>query len=93
MTFANRETGGFRASSRMPAVASNKQLGLVVRGNRRGEFVATVWEGVTLIRDEVSDTKAGHIHVTAVMLWNFVRIRDDSDSQDQSASDFVNEDL
>ena len=78
MTFTNREVGGFRTSANMPAVASHKQLGIVVRGNRTGEFQAPIWQGLTLIRDEVSDATAAHIHITAVMLWNFVRIRDDS---------------
>ena len=78
MGFTNKEVGEFRPSANMPSVVSHKQVGIVVRGNRTGEFQAPVWEGVTLIRDEVSDATKAHIHIIAVMLWSFARMRDDS---------------
>ncbi len=78
LTYAQRETGGLRVSSKIAAKAGKKQTGLITRGQRGTEVVAPVWEGVTLIRDELSDAAKGWIHVTAVSLVGFLRIRDDS---------------
>lgn len=70
-----RIAGGVRVSAHIPAVASNKQLALVRVGSRTGEAVAPTWEGVTLIRDEVTKAGTGEIALTAVMLaaWKVVR--------------------
>lgn len=76
-TFLQREGGGLRVSAKVPAVASHKQGAIAIRGTR-DDFVAPVWQGVTLIRDEVSDATKGHVHVTALSLVGFVRPRDDS---------------
>lgn len=78
LTYARRETGGIRVSAKIAAKAAKKQGGLAIRGNRGTEVVAPVWEGVTMIRDELSDAAKGWIHVTAVSLVGFLRIRDDS---------------
>ena len=61
------ETGGVRVSAHMPAVASDKQNALVRRGMRR-DFAIGIWQGVSLIVDEVTQAKAGEIVLTAVML-------------------------
>ena len=37
--------------------------------------VAPVWEGLRLIRDEVTQAAAGQIQVTAVALYNFKVLR------------------
>ena len=60
-------TGGVRVSAHVPAVASKKQQSVVRRGMRR-DMVSPVWEGITIIPDEVTKAKAGQIVVTAVML-------------------------
>ena len=61
------EAGGVRVSAHAPAVASHKQAGLVRRGNRQ-DYAVGIWEGVSIIVDEVSQAKAGEIILTAVML-------------------------
>ena len=61
-------TGGLRVSAHVPAVASKKQNAIVRRGMRR-DMVAPIWEGVTLIPDEVTKAATGQIKVTAVMLY------------------------
>ena len=60
-------TSGVRVSAHVPAVASNKQNSVVRRGMRR-DMVAPIWEGITLIPDEITKAKQGQITITAVML-------------------------
>ena len=60
-------TGGVKVSAHVPAVANNKQNAVIRLGMRR-DMVAPIWEGVTLIPDEVTKAKSGEIVVTAVML-------------------------
>ena len=63
----NAVTGGIKVSAHVPAVASNKQNAVIRRGMRR-DMVAPIWDGVTLIPDEVTLAKKGQIMITAVML-------------------------
>ena len=60
-------TGGVRVSAHVPAAASNRQNVLVRRGLNR-DFVAAIWEGVTILADEYTLAKKGQIVVTAVMM-------------------------
>ena len=62
-----RISGGVKVSAHVPAVASNKQNTIVRRGMRR-DMVAPIWEGITLVPDEVTLAANGQIKVTAVML-------------------------
>ena len=61
-------TGGVQVSAHVPAVASNKQNAVVRLGMRR-DMVAPIWEGVTLIFDEVTLADEGQIKLTSVMLY------------------------
>ena len=69
-------SGGVRVSAHVPAVASNKQNVLVRRGLRQ-DFVAPVWQGVTIIPDEVTKAAGGQIVITAVMLYAIKLLRSD----------------
>ena len=60
-------TGGVKVSAHVPALANTKQNAVIRLGMRR-DMVAPVWEGVTLIPDEISLAANGQIKVTAVML-------------------------
>ena len=62
--------GGVRLSNRIPAAASNVQQAIIRRSNPAGDRVAVmpVWEGLQLIRDEVTGAKKGEIVVTGLML-------------------------
>ena len=60
-------TGGLRVSAHVPAVASTKQQ-VIVRLGSRMDAVAAIWEGVTLIPDEITGASKGTISITAVML-------------------------
>ena len=65
-----RITGGVKVSAHVPAAsgAPAKQNAVIRRGMRR-DMVAPVWEGVTLIPDEVTKAGTGQIVLTAVMLY------------------------
>lgn len=60
-------TAGVRVSAHVPAAGSNRQNALIRLGMRR-DMVAPIWEGITLIPDEVTKAASGQIVVTAVML-------------------------
>ena len=60
-------SGGVRVSAHVPAVSGNKQNAIVRLGMAR-DMVAPIWEGVTLIPDEITLAKKGQIVITAVML-------------------------
>ena len=60
-------TGGVKVSAHVPAVSNNRQNAVIRLGMRR-DMVAPIWEGVTLIPDEVTKAANGQIVVTAVML-------------------------
>ena len=60
-------TAGVKVSAHVPAVSGNKQNAVIRLGSRR-DMVAPVWEGVTLIPDEITKAGSGQIVVTAVML-------------------------
>ena len=61
------DTGGVRVSAHVPVAASNRQ-NVVVRLGMRQDAVAPLWEGVSIIPDEVTGAKTGSISITAVML-------------------------
>lgn len=69
-----QETGGVRVTAHAPDTASNKQRG-VVRIGARQDAVTPIWEGVSLIMDEVTQAKAGEIVLTAVMLYSHKVLR------------------
>ena len=69
-------TAGVKVSAHVPAVNGNKQNAVVRLGMRR-DMVAPVWEGVTLIPDEVTKAANGQIVVTAVMLHAIKIVRAD----------------
>ena len=62
-------TSGVRVSSHVPAADASRRQNAVIRRGMSATAVAPVWEGVTIIPDEVTKAKAGQIVVTAVMLF------------------------
>ena len=60
--------GGLRVSAHVAAVdADSRQFAVVRRGSRR-DAVAPIWQGITLIPDEITLAATGQIKITAVML-------------------------
>ena len=68
------KTAGVRVTAHGPAVASDKQDG-IVRLGMRADAVSPIWEGVTLIPDEITQAAKGEIRITAVMLYAMKIIR------------------
>ena len=75
LAYSNREVS-LRVSANLPAKASKKEKGIIVRGNPANSFISPVFTGITLIRDELSDASKGWIHITAYSLVDFIRVRD-----------------
>ena len=59
-------TSGVRVSAHVPAPASNRQDAVIRRGMSTSA-VAAIWEGVTIIPDEVTKAKSGEIVITGVL--------------------------
>ena len=61
-------TSGVRVSAHVPAPSTNRQNVVIKRGMSM-TAVAPVWEGITIIPDEVTKAKSGEIIITGVMLY------------------------
>ena len=70
-------TGGVRVSSHVPAPISNRQNVVIKLGISTGA-VAPIWDGVTLIDDQITKSKQGQIVITAVMLHAVKVVREAS---------------
>ena len=72
----SKMSGGLRSSANIPAedATSKVQLGIARRGNTRAA-VCPIWEGVRIIRDEITSAGAGQVHLTAIGLYSFGFIR------------------
>ena len=72
-----RRSGGFRASSFIPAAPdsgnrANVQAALLHagQGSARGDSVAAMWPGVEVIRDPYTAAASGEVSLTWVALWD-----------------------
>ena len=70
-----RVSGGVRSSPHM-TVSGNDQPVIARKGGAM-DAVAPVWEGVTIIHDEVTKADNGQIKLTAVLLYAFAVLRAD----------------
>ena len=85
LSYLRAETGGVRASGRVPDASSNVQQAVVRRTNPAGDRVAVspVWQGMELIRDPYTDAAKAHVIVTAlVLVGSPVILRPDAFVQD-----------
>lgn len=62
-----RVSGGVRISTHVPTSTAKKDVVLVRKGMLR-DVVSPTWQGVTMIVDPYSQSKAGEIRITAVSL-------------------------
>ena len=62
-------SGGVRASSHIPAVAASVEQALAARATGLTHFVQPIWQGPTLIVDEVTRADSGEIVLTLVGLF------------------------
>ena len=59
---------GVRVSAHVPAPSSNRQ-DVVIRRGMSTSAIAPIWEGITIIPDEVTLAANGQVKITAVMLF------------------------
>ena len=62
-----RDSGGVRVSAHVPGVASHRQ-NTVIRLGSRMDMVQAVWDGITIVVDEISQLDEGEIKLTGIML-------------------------
>ena len=72
------KTGGVRVSAHVPAVAGNKQNTVIRLGSHDRAILQVLWDGVTLVPDEITKVKSGEIAITAVLLTATKILRTDS---------------
>ena len=62
-------TAGVKVSAHVPAATgANKKQEAVIRLGSRRDMVSPIWEGISLIPDEITKAANGQIVITAVML-------------------------
>ena len=64
----DRLTAGVRVSAHVPAVGNTTKQNNIVRLGMRRDMVAPLWEGITLLPDEITKAKTGEIVITAILL-------------------------
>ena len=64
----DRKTGGVRVSAHVPAVASHKQNAVIRLGMHDRAVLQVLWDGVTLVPDEITKAKTGEVAITAILL-------------------------
>ena len=64
-------SGGLMVSAHVPAASGNKQNALIRLGMDRGAAVQPMWEGISLVVDEVTRATQGEIVIHAILLSNF----------------------
>ena len=69
-------TSGVRVSAHVPAPSTNRQ-NVVIRRGMSETAVAPVWEGITLIPDEITKAANGQVVITAIMLFAMKVLRKD----------------
>ena len=74
----DRKTGGVRVSAHVPAASGNKQHALIRLGMQDRAVLQVLWDGVTIVPDEVTKTKTGEIAITAILLVATKILRADS---------------
>ena len=74
----DRKTGGVRVSAHVPAVASKKQNAVIRLGQHDRVVLQVLWDGVTLVPDEITKVKSGEIAITAILLVATKILRADS---------------
>ena len=74
----DRKTGGVRVSAHVPAVASHKQNAVVRLGHHDRAVLQVMWDGVTIVPDEITKAKTGEVAITAILLVATEILRADS---------------
>ena len=63
-----KKTGGVRVSAHVPAVASKKQNAICRLGMNDRAVLQVLWDGISLVPDEITKAKTGEVAITAILL-------------------------
>ena len=74
----DKKTGGVKVSAHVPAFASKKQTAVVRLGMHDRAVLQVLWDGVSLIPDEITKAKTGEVAITAILLVATKILRSDS---------------
>ena len=72
--YLESKLGSFRVSSRMPAITSKGQKGIVTLGAGPSPIRVYVWNALEIVRDPYSGAGAGKVTLTATALVSEVYI-------------------
>ena len=73
-----KKTGGVRVSAHVPGVASKKQNAVIRLGSADRAILQVLWDGISLVPDEVTKAKTGEVAITAILLVATKILRADS---------------
>ena len=74
----DKKTGGVRVSAHVPAASGNKQNAVIRLGMHDRAVLQVLWDGISLIPDEITKVKTGEIAITAILLVATKILRADS---------------
>ena len=74
----DNKTGGVRVSAHVPGVAAHKQNAVIRLGSADRAVLQVMWDGISLIPDEISKVKTGEVAITAILLVATKILRADS---------------
>ena len=64
----DRKTGGVRVSAHVPGVTNKKQNAVIRLGMHDRAVLQVLWNGVSIVPDEVTRIKTGEVAITAILL-------------------------
>ena len=71
----SRISGGVLVTDNAGPYSGNRQEGLIVKGAARRNCVGALWNGVQIIRDEVTRAKEGEVRIHVIGMWDFAVVR------------------
>ena len=71
----SRIAGGVFVTDNAGAYTGNRQEGLIIKGAARRNCVGALWNGVQIIRDEVTRARQGEVRMHVIGMWDFAVVR------------------
>ena len=71
----SRIAGGVLVTDNAGAYTGNRQEGLIIKGAARRNCVGALWNGVQIIRDDVTRARQGEVRLHVIGMWDFAVVR------------------
>ena len=71
----SRIAGGVLVTDNAGAYSGNRQEAVVIKGAARRNCVGALWNGVQIIRDEVTRARQGEVRMHVIGMWDFAVVR------------------